>query len=65
MRPEILEYYRRGGERDRLSAGTGRLEFLRTRDVLRRTLPDPPARIADVGGATGVYAGPLAADGTT
>ncbi|MFI6761250.1 class I SAM-dependent methyltransferase [Micromonospora sp. NPDC050417] len=57
---EIAEYYRRGGERDRLAEGQGRLEFLRTWDVLTRVLPDPPAEILDVGGATGVYAAPLA-----
>jgi SAM-dependent methyltransferase len=57
--PEIVEYYRRGGERDRLAAGQGRLEFLRTWDVLTRVLPAAPATVIDVGGATGVYAGPL------
>jgi SAM-dependent methyltransferase len=63
LSPEILEYYRRGGELSRLTDGAGRLEFLRTWDVLTRMLPEPPARILDVGGATGVYAGPLAAAG--
>ncbi|MGE5829207.1 MAG: methyltransferase domain-containing protein [Micromonosporaceae bacterium] len=63
MQPEIVAYYQRGGERDRLAAGDGRLEFLRTRDVLARVLPGPPASVLDVGGATGVYAAPLAAEG--
>ena len=63
LSPEILAYYRRGGETDRLSAGAGRLEFLRTWDILVRVLPVPPARIVDVGGATGVYARPLAEAG--
>ncbi|XVV17420.1 class I SAM-dependent methyltransferase [Actinoplanes sp. CA-131856] len=63
MRPEILDYYELGGETHRLDAGTGRLEFLRTFDVLRRELPPAPARVLDVGGATGVYAEPLAALG--
>lgn len=63
LSPEILEYYERGGERDRLTAGTGRLEFLRTLDVLTRTLPPAPAVIVDVGGATGAYARPLAEAG--
>jgi SAM-dependent methyltransferase len=63
LSPEILDFYRRGLEADRLSAGTGRLEFLRTWDILTRVLPPAPARIVDVGGATGVYAGPLAAAG--
>ncbi|GGK08620.1 hypothetical protein GCM10010123_43130 [Pilimelia anulata] len=60
---EILDYYRRGGERHRLDRGAGRLEYLRTRDVLRRALPAAPARLLDIGGGTGVYAGPLAAAG--
>src|SRR5262245_40188797 len=51
------------GETTRLSAGAGRLEFLRTRDILRRVLPPAPATVLDVGGATGIYAGPLADDG--
>jgi len=63
LRPDILDYYSRGGELDRLTKGTGRLEFLRTWDILVRVLPPPPARILDVGGATGVYAAPLAAAG--
>ena len=63
LSPEILEYYERGGEHLRLTAGTGRLEFLRTWDVLTRVLPPAPARIVDVGGATGIYARPLAEAG--
>jgi SAM-dependent methyltransferase len=63
LQPEIMEYYRRGGERDRLAADQGRLEYLRTWDVLTRVLPASPAVVLDVGGATGVYAGPLAEAG--
>jgi SAM-dependent methyltransferase len=63
LSPEILEYYEHGPEDDRLAAGTGRLEFLRTWDVLSRTLPAAPARVVDVGGATGAYAGPLSSAG--
>jgi SAM-dependent methyltransferase len=63
LQTEILRYYERGGERDRLAAGAGRLEFLRTWDILSRVLPPAPAQILDVGGATGAYAGPLAAAG--
>jgi SAM-dependent methyltransferase len=63
MQPEILDYYQRGDERDRLATGPGRLEFLRTWDVLTRTLPASPTSVLDVGGATGVYAGPLAEAG--
>jgi hypothetical protein len=43
MEPEIHAYYGRGREDDRLATGQG-------------VLPDPPARVLDVGGATGVYA---------
>jgi SAM-dependent methyltransferase len=63
MRSEIRAYYDRGGESGRLLAGAGRLEFLRTWDVLSRVLPGPPAVVLDVGGGTGVYAGPLAERG--
>ena len=63
LRDEVMDYYRQGGERDRLTAGEGRLEYLRTWDVLARVLPPPPATVLDVGGATGVYAGPLAQAG--
>ena len=63
LSPEILEYYEQGREDDRLAAGTGRLEFLRTWDVLIRVLPPAPARVIDVGGATGRYARPLASAG--
>jgi SAM-dependent methyltransferase len=63
MRSEIVEYYRLGGEADRLTAGRGRWEYLRTWDVLTRVQPPAPAAVLDVGGATGVYAGPLAAAG--
>jgi SAM-dependent methyltransferase len=60
---DILDYYRLGGEHTRLASGVGRLEFLRTWDVLLRTLPPAPADVLDVGGATGVYAAPLARAG--
>ncbi len=60
---DIERYYNRGGELTRLADGVARLEFLRTWDVLSRVLPPAPARILDVGGATGVYAAPLAAAG--
>jgi 2-polyprenyl-3-methyl-5-hydroxy-6-metoxy-1,4-benzoquinol methylase len=63
MLRKISAYYERGAEDGRLAAGAGRLEFLRTWDVLTRVLPSAPAAVLDVGGATGVYAGPLARAG--
>lgn len=61
----IRSFYRdRYVEDDRLSrSGHGQLEFWRTQELLRRLLPVPPATILDVGGATGVHARWLAADG--
>jgi SAM-dependent methyltransferase len=60
---EILDYYSRGLERDRLAAGRGRVEFLRMRELLRRFLPAAPVTVLDVGGGAGAYALPLAAAG--
>jgi ubiquinone/menaquinone biosynthesis C-methylase UbiE len=40
-----------------------RLELLRTRELLLRQLPSPPAVVLDVGGATGVHGAWLAARG--
>jgi SAM-dependent methyltransferase len=59
---EIAAYYERGEEQGRLG-DWGRLEFLRTRELLARFLPGPPAAVLDVGGAAGAYALPLAAQG--
>ena len=47
--PEIIAYYERFAEETRLASGPGRLEFERTKDILRRLLPSPPARIIDIG----------------
>jgi hypothetical protein len=49
-------YYALGGEQDRLSEGDGVVEFERTKEILLRHLPDPPAVVADIGGGPGRYA---------
>jgi ubiquinone/menaquinone biosynthesis C-methylase UbiE len=59
---EIAAYYDRGNEQGRL-ADWGRLEALRTRELLSRLMPAPPATVLDVGGGAGAYALPLAAQG--
>jgi SAM-dependent methyltransferase len=53
----LHEHYARGGERDRLAdRGRGVLEFERTKEILLRRLPAPPALVADIGGGPGRYA---------
>ena len=59
----VVRHYESAREEDRLVGGMAELELLRTREVLRRHLPHPPARIVDVGGGTGVHAAWLLADG--
>ncbi|MPZ69450.1 MAG: methyltransferase domain-containing protein [Actinobacteria bacterium] len=60
--PSIRTYYDRGKEADRLSGGfpSGPLELARTKEILERHLPPPPADVLDVGGGPGVYAAWLA-----
>ena len=47
---EVLTYYERFAEEFRLGSGPSRLEFERTKELLRRMLPKPRVRILDVGG---------------
>ena len=61
--PEVSAYYDAFAEEDRLASGPSQLEFERTREILARVLPPPPAAIVDVGGAAGAYALWLAAQG--
>jgi SAM-dependent methyltransferase len=60
---EIIDHYRSIDEGARITDGYGRLEFLRTQEIVRRHLPTGPLRVLDVGGATGVHSSWLAADG--
>jgi SAM-dependent methyltransferase len=53
---ELSAHYSRGEERDRLSAGRGLLEFIRTTSIILRYLPATPALVADIGGGPGRYA---------
>ncbi len=63
MFSDVISYYETYREEERLERGIGLLEFERTMDVFRRTLPAPPAVILDVGGGPGVYSCRLAAQG--
>ena len=64
MPAEVMTHYSQGAyEQDRITQGPGRLELARTQEVVRRHLPARRLRILDVGGAAGVHARWLAADG--
>ena len=54
--PAIRTYYESGVELDRVTKGYSRIEFARTKELLERHLPAPPARVLDVGGGPGAYA---------
>jgi SAM-dependent methyltransferase len=61
--PEVVAYYTQFREESRLETGSFQIEFERTKQLLERFLPDPPARIVDVGGGAGAYAFWLAGRG--
>ena len=58
--PEIRTHYDLGVEAQRLAGDGESLELLRTRELLQRFLPAPPAALLDVGGGPGIYAAWLA-----
>ena len=60
---EILSYYERFDEADRLGRGSGLLEFARMRELIQRFLPSPPGVVLDVGGGPGKYSCWLAKNG--
>lgn len=54
--PEILKYYSDDWDEDaRIRSGINELEFIRTREIVERYLPDHPIRVLDVGGGGGVH----------
>jgi SAM-dependent methyltransferase len=61
--PEVVAFYARGLEDQRLSRDAGLLERYRTQELLLRYLPPPPAVVLDIGGGTGPNARWLAARG--
>jgi SAM-dependent methyltransferase len=52
----IADYYERAPEEARLEQGPFQLEEARTRDLIQRHAPPPPATVVDIGGAAGAYA---------
>jgi ubiquinone/menaquinone biosynthesis C-methylase UbiE len=63
--PVIRAYYDQAPEETRLQVGPFQLEALRTRELIERHAPRPPATVLDVGGAAGAYAAWLAEAGYT
>ena len=63
-REDLFAYYAGQHEGQRLFRfGHNRLELLRTRELLQRQPPWPPAVVLDVGGGSGVHAGWLVGRG--
>jgi ubiquinone/menaquinone biosynthesis C-methylase UbiE len=52
----ISYYYNRASEESRLEEGPFLLEAQRTRELIERHAPPPPATVLDIGGAAGAYA---------
>ncbi len=60
---EILSYYERIDEVNRLAKVGGQLELARMQELIRRFLPAPPGMVLDVGGGPGRYSCWLAEQG--
>ena len=52
----VRAHYETGLERDRLDLPLGVVEFERTKEIVGRHVPAPPATVADIGGGPGRYA---------
>jgi ubiquinone/menaquinone biosynthesis C-methylase UbiE len=63
MDPTISDFYARHPEENRLESGLAQLEALRTKTIITRHAPPPPATICDIGGGAGAYAFWLASAG--
>jgi ubiquinone/menaquinone biosynthesis C-methylase UbiE len=61
--PEAYRHYDLIDEANRLTGIRGRLELIRTRELLTRFLPEPPAYVVDVGGGAGIHSFWLAEQG--
>jgi ubiquinone/menaquinone biosynthesis C-methylase UbiE len=53
---QVVSHYASGYEGRRLYAGSGQIERERTREMLERFLPAPPATVLDIGGGPGGHA---------
>lgn len=59
----LRDYYGLEQERDRLTEARGVVEYERTKEIVLRRLPAPPAVVADIGGGPGRYSQWLAGRG--
>lgn len=57
---KIVSYYNKFDEQNRLKSHWGQIELVRTQEIIKRYLADPPQVILDVGGGPGVYSAWLA-----
>jgi ubiquinone/menaquinone biosynthesis C-methylase UbiE len=55
LNAEAIAHYEEGREHERLSSPHGRLEFERSKDIIRRNIFKSPAKVLDLGGGTGHY----------
>lgn len=60
---DVIAHYASGYEEERLALNVGKLECERTRQLMARLLPPPPALVLDAGGGPGAHGCWLAARG--
>ncbi|MER5199415.1 class I SAM-dependent methyltransferase [Streptomyces sp. NPDC002755] len=67
LAPSVLRFYGETVDESRRlhRSADGRIELMRTQELLRRFLPSAPASVLDVGGGPGVHAEWLVKDGYT
>ena len=51
----IVAHYSQADETNRLGFGGSRIEWVRTKELLKRFLPSQPAAVVDIGGGPGAY----------
>ena len=52
---DIINFYTRNSDDERLFRGSGMLEFARTKELVLRHVPQGARMVLDVGGGTGIY----------
>ena len=59
----VISFYDAYEEKTRTTRDIGPLELYRTKELIEKYFPKPPAKVCDIGGATGVYTFWLAGKG--